>query len=313
MATVAIVGGGSIGVAFCIVFARSGFDVMLYDPDEARRRAVKDEVRSRLDDLDEFGLLESPAETLLGRIEITGQLDTAVRHADLVQECAPERVDVKRDLFARIDAVAPQHAVFASSSSALTVSSFASELPGRARCIVAHPGNPPYLIPVIELVPAPFTSEATISRALAIYEQAGMSAVRVGGEIEGFIFNRLQGAVLREAYCLVRDGIASTADIDRVMRDGVGLRWSVTGPFETADLNTRGGIASHAQKMGPAYERMGAARGQRDPWTADLVEKVVCERRAILSLDEWKSRVQWRDRRLMALIRERKAMARTYE
>jgi L-gulonate 3-dehydrogenase len=306
MKKVAIVGGGSIGVAFCIVFARSGLDVHLYDPAEERRHAVKPEVRARLDDLAEFGLLDETAEVVLARITVFDHLSDAVRDVVLVQECAPERVDLKRELFAQIDVHAPPAAVLASSSSALTTSSFADALPGRARCLVAHPGNPPYLIPVIEIVPAPFTDDATITRATALYEAMGMSAVRVTGEIEGFIFNRLQGAVLREAYCLVRDGVASVADIDRVIRDGVGLRWSVTGPFETVDLNTRGGIASHAQKMGPAYERMGALRDQHDPWTPDLVERVAAERRAALPLDDWDARVQWRDRRLMALIRDRR-------
>jgi L-gulonate 3-dehydrogenase len=306
MTKVAIVGGGSIGVAFCIVFARSGLDVRLYDPAEERRHAVKPEVRARLDDLAEFGLLDEPAEVVLARITVFEHLPDAVRDVVLVQECAPERVDLKRELFAQIDVHAPAAAVLASSSSALTTSSFAGALPGRARCLVAHPGNPPYLIPVIEIVPAPFTDDTTIARATALYEAAGMSTVRVTGEIEGFIFNRLQGAVLREAYCLVRDGVASVADIDRVIRDGVGLRWSVTGPFETVDLNTRGGIASHAQKMGPAYERMGALRDQHDPWTPDLVERVAAERRAALPLDDWDARVQWRDRRLMALIRDRR-------
>ncbi|WP_144111276.1 3-hydroxyacyl-CoA dehydrogenase [Paraburkholderia sp. BCC1886] len=306
MEKVAIVGGGSIGVAFCIVFARAGFAVRLYDPAQERRLAVKPEVAARLADLAEFGLLDEPAQSLLARIEVFDEIAGTVRDAVLVQECAPERVDLKRELFAQIDAYAPVTAVLASASSALTTSSFADALPGRARCLVAHPGNPPYLIPVIEIVPAPFTDAAAVARATALYEAAGMSAVHVGGEIEGFVFNRLQGAVLREAYCLVRDGVASVADIDRVIRDGVGLRWSVTGPFETVDLNTRGGIASHAQKMGPAYERMGASRGQFDPWTPELVERVEAARRADLPLEEWDARVQWRDRRLMGLIRDRR-------
>jgi L-gulonate 3-dehydrogenase len=308
MRTVAIVGGGSIGVAFCIVFARAGFNVRLYDPADERRRAVEPEVRARLDDLAEFDLLDDSAETLLARIVVLDNLADAVRDALLVQECAPERVDLKRELFMRIDENARADAVLASSSSALTVSSFADALPGRARCLVAHPGNPPYLISVIEIVAAPFTSSETVARANALYEEAGMSAVQVTKEIEGFIFNRLQGALLREAYCLVRDGVASVADIDRVVRDGVGLRWSVTGPFETVDLNTRGGIESHARKMGPAYERMGASRGQHDPWTPELVARVAGERRAELLLDDWDARVQWRDRRLMALIRDRRGM-----
>jgi 3-hydroxyacyl-CoA dehydrogenase len=124
--------------------------------------------------------------------------------------------------------------------------------------------------------------------------------VVVRTEVEGFVFNRLQGALLREAYCLVRDGVVDVADIDEIVRSGLGRRWSIIGPFETADLNTRGGIASHAEKMGPAYERMGAERGQHDPWTAELVAEVAAQRRRILPLEEWEQRVEWRDAQLLA-------------
>jgi 3-hydroxyacyl-CoA dehydrogenase len=124
--------------------------------------------------------------------------------------------------------------------------------------------------------------------------------------VEGFIFNRLQGAVLREAYCLVRDGVADVEDIDTVMRDGLGLRWSFMGPFETVDLNTRGGILSHADKMGPAYARMGAERGQNDPWFPELVARVNAQRRALVPLERWADRVRWRDRMLMQLQRLRR-------
>src|SRR5258708_31495275 len=214
MRTVAIVGGGSIGVSFCIVFARSGFNVGLYDPADERRRAVKPEVRARLDDLAEFDLVNDSAEWVLARIVVLDNLADAVRGAVLVQECAPERVGLKRELFMQIDEHAPAGAVLASSSSALTVSSFADALPGRARCLVAHPGNPPYLISVIEIVAAPFTSDEVMARANALYEEAGMSAVHVSGEIEGIIFNRLQGAVLRVAYSHVRVGYDAVVNID---------------------------------------------------------------------------------------------------
>ena len=116
------------------------------------------------------------------------------------------------------------------------------------------------------------------------------------------MFNRLQGALLREAYCLVRDGVVAVEDIDRLVRDSLGLRWSVIGPFETADLNTRGGVASHAEKMGPAYARMGAERGQNDPWPPELVGGVEQERRQPLPLDQWAERVAWRDRAIMAVL-----------
>jgi 3-hydroxyacyl-CoA dehydrogenase len=300
-----IAGAGSIGVAFALVFARAGWPVALFDPDPARRTAVPRELRERLDDLDAFGLLAEPPTLIASRVGVSDSLAGVVAGAALVLECAPERVEVKRELFAAIDAAAPPEAVVASASSFLPASAYAGELPGRGRCLVAHPGNPPYLIPVIEIVPAPFTEPAVVERAERLFRRAGLSPIRVRKEVEGFVFNRLQGAVLREAYCLVRDGVASVEDIDTVMRDGLGLRWSFIGPFETVDLNTRGGIASHASKMGPSYERMGAERGQHDPWTPELVGQVAAQRRAALPLDQWDARVRWRDRMLMRLVRHR--------
>ncbi len=303
---VGIVGAGSIGVAFAIVFARAGWAVKIHDPDAARRAVVIDEVMARAAGLAAFDLLDETPQALAQRILVVDTLEEVVRDVALVQECAPERVELKRALFAQFDVLAPADAIFASASSALPASSYAGELAGRGRCLVAHPGNPPYLIPVIEIVPARFTTRAAADRAQALYAQAGLVPVRVKKEVEGFVFNRLQGAVLREAYCLVRDGVASVDDIDRVIRDGLGLRWSVIGPFETVDLNTRGGIESHAQKMGPAYERMGAERGQHDPWTPELVAEVAAARRAALPLDKWEARVAWRDQKLMRLLCDRK-------
>jgi L-gulonate 3-dehydrogenase len=303
--TVAIIGAGSIGVAFAIVFARAGFSVRLQDPDSARRSAAPGEIVLRLRDLEAYALIAETPDEILGRVTIVRAVEEAVEEVVLVQECAPERLDLKRELFAVLDRLAPPEAILASATSALQPSAFAAELPGRARCLVGHPGNPPYLIPVIEVVPAPFTSEAAIARCEDIYRAARLSPIRLRKEIEGFVFNRLQGALLREAYCLVRDGVVSVDEIDQVVRDGLGQRWSVIGPFETADLNTRGGIAAHAAKMGPAYARMGAERGQHDPWTPELVRQVEEARRALLPLDQWDDRVAWRDKMLMKALAAR--------
>lgn len=302
----AIVGAGSIGIAFAIVFARAGWAVQLTDPDADRRAAALHEIADRLLELDAFTLLDEAPDTIGARVRVQAEIEPAVTDAQLVIECAPERIEIKREIFEQLDAVAPAEAVLASASSALTISSFAEQLAGRRRCLVAHPGNPPYLIPVIEIVPAPFTDEAVTQRACEHFAHAGLKPVRVAKEIEGFLFNRLQGALLREAYCLVRDGVASVEDIDTLVRDGLGLRWSVVGPFETVDLNTRGGIASHAQKMGAAYARMGAQRGQNDPWTPELVVLVDAQRRAQLPIGQWEQRGAWRDRALMALTLHRK-------
>jgi L-gulonate 3-dehydrogenase len=300
---IAIVGSGSIGVGWAIVFARAGHAVALHDADAARLEQVPGEVAARLGELRSHALLGEPVEDVAARVSACASLREALGGAEHVQECVPEDHELKRGVLAELDAGARADATIASSSSALTASALAAELPGRSRFLVVHPANPPYILPVVELVPAPFTAAAVVERLESLLADAGMAPVRVWREVEGFVYNRLQGAVLREAYCLVRDGVASVDDVDRVMRDGLGRRWAVIGPFETADLNTRGGIAAHARRMGPAYARMGAERGQDDPWTPELVERVTAERRALLPLERWSERVAWRDHALMTLQR----------
>jgi 3-hydroxyacyl-CoA dehydrogenase len=193
----------------------------------------------------------------------------------------------------------------------MPVSQILTDPAARRRCVVAHPGNPPTLLSVVEIVPAPETGRETVEHAEAFFRRVGMSPVVLGREIEGFAFNRLQGALMREAYCLVRDGVVRPGDIDRLVREGMGLRWSFIGPFETIDLNIRGGIGVHAERLGEAYRRMGAERGQNDPWTPELVQRVVEARRAEMPLETWNERRRWRDRMLMALLRaKREALAR---
>jgi L-gulonate 3-dehydrogenase len=308
---VAIIGAGSIGVAFALLFALAGRSVRLFDLSADALAAAPQTVLTSLRALRAAGLATATDAELLAHISTFTDLAQAVAGADWVQECAPEQLPLKRALFADLDRLAPASAVLASSSSALRASEFAAELPaaGQARCLVAHPGNPPYLLRILEIVPAPFTAPAITARAEAFTLAVGLTPIRVRKEVEGFVFNRLQGALLREAYCLVRDGVASVEDIDTLIRDGLGLRWSVIGPFETADLNTRGGIASHAVKMGPAYARMGAERGQHDPWTEELVAEVVAQRRALLPLEAWQQRVEWRDRALIRALAARAASA----
>ena len=303
---VAVIGAGSIGVAWAVVFARGGCRVRLQDPDPARRAAAPGEIAARLADLAAAGLLPEPAAVVAARVEVVERLADALAGVGHVQENAPERLEIKRALFEEFAALAPSDATLASSSSAIVASAFAPDGPARERCLVVHPGNPPFLIPVVELVPAPFTAAAAVDAVRDLMAACGMRPVTLGREVEGFVFNRLQGAMLREAYCLVRDGVIGVEDLDTVVRDGLGLRWSVIGPFETADLNTRGGIASHAVKMGPAYARMGAERGQDDPWTEDLVARVAEERRRALPLERWDERVAWRDRALMRVVAARR-------
>jgi L-gulonate 3-dehydrogenase len=303
---VAIVGAGTIGIGWAVALSRGGLAVALHDPDAVQLARALQEIAARLGDLEGFELLDEPAATILGRVRAQSDLGSALEGAVYVQECAPERLELKRALLRALDELTPPRTILASSSSAITASAMAAGLPGRARCLVVHPGNPPYLLPVVELVPAPFTNEDVVERAFALLEGAGLSPVRVRVELEGFVFNRLQGAMLREAYALVRDGVASVEDIDRIVTDGLGRRYSVVGPFETSDLNVRGGISAHAERMGAAYGRMGDERGDHARWTDELVAQVNAERRALLPLERWSERVAWRDRALMRLAKARR-------
>jgi L-gulonate 3-dehydrogenase len=305
---IAVVGAGSIGVAWALVFAMAGIRVRLQDPDPARRAAAPNELSAKARALVEAGLCDDSIEAVISRVAVVADLEEALTDVVHVQENAPERIEVKRPLFAEFLRHAPPDATLASSSSAIAASVFTPESAGRERCLVVHPGNPPFLIRVVEVVPAPFTSGDALAATQALMQRVGMRPVTVRNEPEGFVFNRLQGAVLREAYCLVRDGVIDVDDLDAVMTEGLGLRWSVIGPFETADLNTRGGIASHAQKMGPAYARMGAERGQNDPWTPELVAKVDGARRAAVPADRWEERVAWRDAALTQMVKAKRTL-----
>ena len=296
MTRIAIVGAGSIGVAWAIVFARAGHSVVMHDVSSDRLSDAVAEVEQRAAMLRSFGLLEGSLS-----VSVADSLAEAVVDADHVQECVVEDLAVKRSLFASLDGLVGGSCVLASSTSMIPASQFAAALSGRSRCLVVHPGNPPYLLPVAELVPAPFTDQLVVERTRSLLSSAGMTPVLVRKEIEGFVFNRLQGALLREAYALVRDGVASPDDIDVVVSHGLGPRWSILGPFATAELNTRGGIQRHAQVMGPAYARMGAERGDHGQWTAELVEEVAAALAERLPRDQWAEHVEARDLALMKL------------
>lgn len=304
---VALVGAGSIGIGWAIVFARAGHPVRLTDVSAEALARVEPAVGHRLDAMAEAGLLDESPDTIAARVATVSTLADAVVGAALVLEQVLEKPELKRAVFADLDQLAAPEAMLASSSSSIPASAFAEQLRGRARCFIAHPGNPPFLIPVVELVPAPWTDPSVMERARALFAEIGQQPVLLGREVRGFVYNRLQGAMLREAYCLLRDGVISVADLDRIVTHGLGMRYSVIGPFETSDLNYRGGLAEHAERMAANYAAMGAERGQNDPWTPDLVADAVAQRRALLPLDRWAERVAWRDRELMALLAFRRA------
>ncbi|MGQ0564032.1 MAG: 3-hydroxyacyl-CoA dehydrogenase NAD-binding domain-containing protein [Gemmobacter sp.] len=290
---VLILGAGPIGVAFAAAFAPFN-PVTVVEPDPARR----DTLPARLSEA-------RTAMALAGR-PTGGLVDTqaapAFAGAALVIDCGPEHEPTKRAMLRDALARAPQ-ATVATASSAMTISHLLPDAADQTRALVAHPVNPPSVLRLIELVPAPATLPATMDRAEALFARAGFRPIRLTREIEGFALNRLQGAVLREAYRLVDDGLLTPQDIDTVMTEGLGPRWALSGPFETADLNTTGGITAHAARMGPAYARMGAERGESpDRWPPELVARVAAARRAALPIDALPARAAWRARAVAQIL-----------
>jgi len=294
--TIAVIGAGSIGIAWTIVLACAGLRVRLFETDLATRRSALEATALKLGDLSEVGMLNEPITTVLARVSVWESLEKALTGADFVQECVVEDVDIKRALFTELDRLAERHVVLASSTSTIMASLFAEHLPGRERCVVLHPANPPYLLRVAEIVPASFTSTAAIETTRDLLRRVNIAPVLLNGEIEGFAFNRLQGALLREAYFLVRDGIISATDIDTLVREGLGRRWSIIGPFTTSELNTRGGLRRHGEVLGPAYARFGAERAGGNPWTAEMIDRVAREIEQQLPHDSWEKNVRERDR-----------------
>jgi L-gulonate 3-dehydrogenase len=310
---IAIIGAGLIGRAWSMVFARAGRAVSLYDVDRAALPAALTTIKGNLADLAANGLIDDP-EAVIARIVPTESLDEALRGATYVQENGPEDLAVKRALFRELDARAAADAILASSSSALRASLFTEDLKGRARCLVAHPVNPPYLVPLVELSPAPWTSPETVARTRGLMEAVGQVPVSLNKEIPGFLLNRLQGALLGEAFRLVEQGYCSMEDIDRTVKDGLGLRWSFMGPFETIDLNAPGGIADYIRRYGTAYHEMAHSAGAPEKWSAALTAQLETERRETLPAARLTERAAWRDRRLMALlVHKRKARERIGE
>jgi len=302
MSKFAIVGAGFVGRAWAISFARAGHDVALWDQDAAAPGKALEYIDGLLPELARLDLLNGNSVALVrGRMRRVASLEEALADADYVQENTPEKLDVKRAVFARLDAAAKPETILASSTSALLPSTFTDHLTGRARCLVVHPLNPPYLIPAAEVVPAPWTDPAIVARTADLLRAAGHAPIVMKRELDGFVMNRLQGALLEEAFRLVAGGHASVEDVDIGIREGLALRWSFMGPFETIDLNAPGGVRDYVERYESIYQRLQPSMRERADWAGPVLKEIEAERRKRLPATQLQARQAWRDRRLMAL------------
>ena len=271
---VAIVGVGLIGRAWAAIFARAGWNVKITDPHAPTLEAAPSLIRDELHALARHGLANDP-DGAAKRISVAKSLADALKDVAFVQENGPEKIDDKIALFTEMDRLAAPETILASSTSAIVASRFTENLKGRARCLVGHPVNPPHLVPLVELCGAPWTSPETISRAREIYRAIGQVPVTVNKEINGFVLNRLQGALLAEAFRLVGEGYISAEDLDHTVKDGLGLRWSFLGPFETIELNAPGGIPDYCARYTGFYKELAAASAGPEVYQSPNVDRVI--------------------------------------
>jgi carnitine 3-dehydrogenase len=301
--TVAIVGSGVIGAGWAARCLSRGLDVTAWDPASDAEERLRAAVEKAWPALEAAGLERANG----GRLRFVPTLAEAVRDADYVQENAPEREELKQGLLAEIDAAARPDVVVATSTSGLLPTKLQARMAHPERLVVGHPFNPVYLLPLVEVVGGKQTAPESIARAAAFYRSVGMRPLHVRTEIEGFVADRLMEALWREALWLVKDGVATTEEIDAAVVYGCGLRWSLMGTFLTFHLaGGEGGMRHMLHQFGPALKL---------PWTKlvapeltdDLIDRVAggCEDQAAgRSINDLEKRRDEFLVRLLGLVQE---------
>jgi L-gulonate 3-dehydrogenase len=246
---VAVVGAGVIGRSWAAVFLRAGCPTALFDTDPVQLERASDWIRSQ-------GVAGTD------HLMLSDSLAHAVEGIDYVQECSPEQLHLKQDLFLELDRAAPPRAILASSTSAFDMTEIARHTRHPGRCVVAHPVNPPHVVPVVEVLGGERTDPAIVLETRDFLRTVGQTPVILNKHIHGFLLNRLQFALVREAVHLLKTGVADVDAIDAVIRDGLGLRWALLGPFAVADTNNDNGVRAY---FGGAVEWMTDLMNQLGP------------------------------------------------
>lgn len=299
---VAVVGCGTIGRSWAVCFATAGNEVVLYDAATGVAERARALIGEMLVDLERQAAITN-ARDVLSRLTVAATLAEAAAGTSHIQESIVEERDAKQTIFQALDAVAPKGATLASSSSAIMPSDFLEDIQGRDRCLVAHPFNPPHLIPLVEIVPSRWTHPSVVESCVTLMQAIGQSPIVIQKEVPGFVGNRLQAAVVNEAMNLVGRGIVSPRDLDLCMTAGLGRRWAFAGPFATMDLNAPSGFADYAAKFGDSYQHLGRDLGVAEAWLSHAREAVEQWRRSEVPVEEVAAAQARRDHLLFGLNR----------
>ncbi len=304
--TVAVVGTGVIGRSWIQVFARAGCRVRAFDQNPEQLARAMAWFKADLKALRSRGEIKKrEAKARWDLVEAADSLEEAVAGAGYVQESGPENLEAKRALYAEIDRHAAPRAIIGSSTSTLDMTLVAAGLTGAARCIVAHPVNPPHVVPAVEILGGTETDRKAVKRTIKFMTALGQTPILMYRFAPGFVLNRLQSALVREAVDLVRSGVCDVQAVDDSVREGLGLRWALMGPFGVANTNADHGAAEYFTRYGDSYQALWDDLKTDVRFDDDLVRRIGKQTDRMIPTSHQAQRA-WRDR-MVGRIRRLKA------
>ena len=303
MEKIGICGGGLIGASWALGFSSNKYKVFVYDNNKTVRDKFLEILKSLYEDLSiikniSFDEIES-------NIIICDTIEEICTDSTLIQESIIEDLELKKAIFIELEKFSNKETILASSSSYLLPSKISSQIIHKNRCIVAHPALPPHVVPFVEICPSEKTSDVTIQKAKKIYKSAEYIPIVLKKEIEGFVLNRLQGALLNEAVRLHEEGYASIEDIDVSLKHALGIRWAFLGPFEIMDLNAPGGIKDSFTRYRPGIKNLAEQQNSIPDYSDNYILKLEKEQRLRLKSSDRDNRIKKRNK-LIALVRKLK-------
>jgi 3-hydroxyacyl-CoA dehydrogenase len=304
MNNIGICGAGLIGASWAIGFANAGFNCLVYDSNEESIRNFEKTSDQLLLDLETFDP-KINVKKIKSNITLNCTINEICKDVILIQESIIEDLDTKQKIFKELDNLSSKNTILASSSSYLLISKISEHVEHKHRCINAHPALPPHVVPFVEVVGSDYTSNEIVQEAIKLYKKANYAAIVVNKETEGFVLNRLQGALLNEAVRLHEGGYASMEDIDIALKHALGIRWAFMGPFEIMDLNAPEGIKDSFSRYKSGIQNLAREQNSVPEYSEEYLNKLENEQRKRLSYSERSNRIEKRNK-MIALIRKLK-------